>query len=398
LKVLVLNSGSSSIKFKLFDSAAWAVLAAGGVSRIGEHASELSCTWRDATGERRTSAEQIGIADHRDGLERIIHRLREQRVLGDAAELAAIGHRVVHGGEAFHAPTVVDDTVEQAIRDMIPLAPLHNPANLDGIVVARALFPDVPSVAVFDTAFHQTMPEVAYRYALPESLYREHRVRRYGFHGTSHAYVSRRAAVLLDRPPAECNLITLHLGNGASACAVRGGRSVDTSMGMTPLEGLVMGTRCGDLDPAIHFYLMQQLGLDTAGLDRLLNRESGLVGLCGDNDMREIQRRAAAGDARAELAVALTAHRIRKYLGAYYAELGRLDAVVFTGGIGENDHDLRARVCSGLENLGIRLDAAANAAADRGERSIGAGDSAVRLLVIPTDEEREIAEQSLAAV
>ena len=397
MKILVLNSGSSSIKFKLYATADWQVLAAGSVSRIGEENGEIGCAWLDGNGQEQHLNVHEAVADHRAGLEQIMRRLRESGALGESSELAAIGHRVVHGGEAFHAPTVVDDQVEGVIRDMIPLAPLHNPANLDGITVARSLFPDVPSVAVFDTAFHQTMPEVAFRYALPASLYREHRVRRYGFHGTSHGYVSRRAAEVLGKPLDACNLVTLHLGNGASACAVREGRSVDTSMGMTPLEGLIMGTRCGDLDPAIHFYLMKELGLGTDELDRLLNRESGLVGICGDNDMREIQRRAAGGDADAELAVAMTAHRLKKYLGAYYAELGRVDAVVFTGGIGENDAALRARVCSGLENMGIRLDPAANAAPDKGERRISAADSAVEVLVIPTDEERAIAEQSLEA-
>jgi acetate kinase len=398
VKILVLNSGSSSIKFKLFDSTDWTVLASGGVSRIGEEVGEARCDWLDADGQPRNRVSRDPIPDHGAGLEHIMTGLRDSGALGDAGELAAIGHRVVHGGEAFHTPTRVDDAVVQAIRDMIPLAPLHNPANLEGIVVARERFPQVPSIAVFDTAFHQTMPEVAYRYALPARLYREHRVRRYGFHGTSHAYVSKRAAGFLGKPLDACNLITLHLGNGASACAVRGGRSVDTSMGMTPLEGLVMGTRCGDLDPAIHFYLMKELGLDTASLDRILNRESGLLGICGDNDMRGIQQRAAAGDADAELAVAITAHRLRKYLGAYYAELGQVDGVVFTGGIGENDARLRERVCSGLERLGIRLDPHANAAGESGERRISASESDVALLVIPTDEEREIAEQSLAAV
>jgi acetate kinase len=305
---------------------------------------------------------------------------------------------VVHGGEGFHRPTIVDDSVAEAIRDTIPLAPLHNPANLDGILVARALFPGVPSVAVFDTAFHQTMPRTAYRYAIPEYLYKEHRVRRYGFHGTSHRYVGERAAALLGRSFADCNLITLHLGNGASATAIRGGRSVDTSMGMTPLEGLVMGTRCGDLDPAIHFYLCKNLDLDTDRLDDLLNRRSGLLGICGVNDMREIQERAEAGDDKAELAIGIAAHRLKKYIGAYYALLGRVDAIVFTGGIGENDPDMRCRACEGLEGLGIKLDDSANLGPERGERRISAPDSRVQVLVIPTNEELEIARQALEAV
>jgi acetate kinase len=253
-------------------------------------------------------------------------------------------------------------------------------------------------VAVFDTAFHQTMAPAAYRYAIPENLYREQRVRRYGFHGTSHAYVSRRAAALLGRDPADCNLITLHLGNGASAAAVRGGRSIDTSMGLTPLEGLVMGTRCGDLDPAIPFYLARNLGMDIAVLDDLLNRRSGLLGLCGANDMREIHRRIGQGDPAAALALDVFCHRLRKYLGAYWVELGRLDALVFTGGIGENDAEVRTRTCAGLEGMGIWLDAAANQVCAQVDRPISEAGSPVAVLVIPTKEELEIARQALEAV
>jgi acetate kinase len=291
----------------------------------------------------------------------------------------------------------VDDRVMAVIREMIPLAPLHNPANLAGIEVASRLFPQTPQVAVFDTAFHQTMPPASYRYALPEYLYREHRVRRYGFHGTSHAFVSRRAAAFLGKPADACNLITFHLGNGASAAAVRHGRCVDTSMGMTPLEGLVMGSRCGDIDPAIHFFLADNLGLDNGQLEDLFNRRSGLVGLCGVNDMREIRRRAETGDDRARLAIDVFCHRLKKYLGAYYAELGWLDAVVFTGGIGENDASVRAQTCAGLEELGLRLDTAANASDHTGERRVSSPRSRVAVLVIPTNEELEIALQTWQA-
>jgi acetate kinase len=252
-------------------------------------------------------------------------------------------------------------------------------------------------VAVFDTAFHQTMPRTAYRYAIPEYLYKRHRVRRYGFHGTSHRYVGERAAAFLGKPFDQCNLITLHLGNGASATAIRRGQSVDTSMGMTPLEGLVMGTRCGDIDPAIHFYLCKNLGLDYLTLDDLLNRQSGLLGICGVNDMREIQRRADQGDEKAELAIGISAHRIKKYIGAYYAELGRVDAIVFTGGIGENDADTRCRACENLENLGIKMDDIANLDPSHDERRISTVDSPVKVLVIPTNEELAIAQQTLAA-
>jgi acetate kinase len=398
VKILVLNSGSSSIKFQLFDSEAWRPLASGAVSRIGEAEGEIRAKWLDVEGREQSREDRLPIPNHQDGIDRIIAGLRRSGVLADLSELAAIGHRVVHGGERFRSPTVVDDDVAGAIRDMIPLAPLHNPANLDGIEVARRLFPQVPSVAVFDTAFHQTMPRTAYRYAIPEYLYREHRVRRYGFHGTSHHYVAERAAALLGKPFHQCNLITLHLGNGASATAIRGGKSIDTSMGMTPLEGLVMGTRCGDIDPAIHFYLCKNLGLDYETLEDLLNRQSGLLGLCGVNDMREIQRLAEEGDDRAELAIGITAHRLRKYIGAYYAELGRVDAVVFTGGIGENDADMRCRACEDLEGLGIKLDDSANLAPEGGERRISTPESRVQVLVIPTNEELAIAQQALAAV
>jgi len=397
MKILVLNSGSSSIKFQVFASDAWAVLASGAVTRIGEAESDLEGQWRTADGGTDSCRVTMPIANHQEGLERIVARLRGSGVLADA-ELGAVGHRVAHGGEAFHRPTLLDDAVVEGIRDMIPLAPLHNPANLAGIEVARRLFPQVPQVAVFDTAFHQTMPPTSYRYAIPEQLYREHRVRRYGFHGTSHHYVAARAADLLGKPLAACNLITLHLGNGASAAAIRGGRSLDTSMGMTPLEGLVMGTRCGDIDPAVHFYLGHKLGLDLDALDDLFNRKSGLTGLCGVNDMREIHRLADAGDAGAELAIGVFCHRLKKYLGAYYALLGRVDAVVFTGGIGENDAHVRARTCADLEALGIRLDEAANQAWNREARVIDDGGGQVRVLVIPTNEELQIAFEAFATV
>ncbi|MBN2885090.1 MAG: acetate kinase [Chromatiaceae bacterium] len=398
MKVLVLNSGSSSIKYQLFRVEDWSAIAFGLVARIGESEGELRLGWLDAEGEPREERATRAVADHGSGIDQILAALRDQGALGAVEELAAIGHRVVHGGPDFSAPVVIDDQVVAKLHALIPLAPLHNPGHLAGIEVARALFPGVPSVAVFDTAFHQSMPPSAYRYAIPEALYSEHRIRRYGFHGTSHQYVARRAAAVLGRAPEGCNLITLHLGNGSSATAIRAGRCLDTSMGLTPLEGLVMGTRCGDIDPAVLIYLSEHLGYDAAALDHLLNRESGLLGLCGANDMREVWRRAEAGDARAELAIEVMAHRLKKYIGAYYALLGRVDALVFTGGIGENDHRLRARVCAGLEALGIRLDDQANAAGASGERAISTPEAQVALLVIPTNEELEIARQALATV
>ncbi|MBK1703543.1 acetate/propionate family kinase [Halochromatium glycolicum] len=398
MKVLVLNSGSSSIKFQLFDRDGWGVLASGSVSRIGEAEARLRCLWEDDQGQPQVREEQGAMPDHHAGLQRIAQVLERTGTLADPSELLAVGHRVVHGGEAFHAPTLVDDDVIEAIRQVIPLAPLHNPANLDGILVARALFPSISQVAVFDTAFHQTMPRTAYRYAIPDNLYREHGVRRYGFHGTSHHYVGARAAELLGKPFEQVNLITLHLGNGASATAIREGTSIDTSMGMTPLEGLVMGTRCGDIDPAVPFYLAKHLGVDVTTLETLLNRQSGLLGLCGDNDLREIQRRAEEGDETAELALGVTAHRLKKYIGAYLAELGTVDAIVFTGGIGENSSELRARACAGLEPLGVMLDPASNTAGSNQERVLSAAKSPIKIMVVPTNEELQIAREAVQAV
>ncbi|NEX22592.1 acetate kinase [Thiorhodococcus mannitoliphagus] len=399
MKVLVLNSGSSSIKYQLFRSHDWQSIANGMVARIGEAEGEVKHKWLTPDGSQDTYQETRPIPTHAEGIDNIVACLRDNGALADVSELAAIGHRVVHGGPHFNKPVIVDDAVVEAIRDVIPLAPLHNPGHLAGIEVARRLFPRVPSVAVFDTAFHQTMAPSAYRYAIPEHLYTEHRIRRYGFHGTSHLYVAKRAAAVLDKPLSQCNLITLHLGNGASAAAIRAGACADTSMGLTPLEGLVMGTRCGDIDPAVLIYLSKHLGLDADQVDRLLNRESGLLGICGVNDMREIDRLAAAGDARAELAIGVTVHRLKKYIGAYYAELGQVDALVFTGGIGENSVRIRAAACEGLQRFGILIDDAANAAADaRGERCISASRGEVKVLVIPTNEELEIAQQAMTAV
>ena len=332
------------------------------------------------------------IADHQQAFEAIGAAMRDSGSLADVARLDGIGHRVVHGGEDFTAPTRIDGAVVERIRALSPLAPLHNPANLAGIEVCLRQFPDVPQVAVFDTAFHQTMPAHAYRYALPAHWYREHRVRRYGFHGTSHQYVAERAAEFLQRPLDELNLITLHLGNGASAAAIQQGRCIDTSMGLTPLEGLVMGTRCGDIDPAIPFYIAAETGAAPAELEAQLNQNSGLKGVCGANDMREVQRRATAGDAEAQLVIDLYCYRIKKYIGAYTAALGRVDALVFTAGIGENSPLVRASACAGLEGLGIAVDTAKNHAPRHGAAAIERADAPVRVLVIPTNEEIEIAQ------
>ena len=369
--VLVVNSGSSSLKYQLIETAGPERLARGVVERIGEP---------DA------------VPNHRVALTEVVDALGAE---GVDERVAAIGHRVVHGGDRFVEPTRIDDAVLDGIRELTPLAPLHNPANATGIEVARDLWPDLPQVAVFDTAFHATLPEHAYRYAVPEEWYTDHDVRRYGFHGTSHAYVARQAADILRRPADDLRLITLHLGNGASATAVSGGRSVDTSMGLTPLEGLVMGTRSGDLDPAVIFHVARSTGATPDEIDRTLNKASGMLGLCGDNDLRTVEERAAAGDERAQLALDVFCYRIRKYVGAYAAALGGVDGIVFTAGVGEHSPTVRAAVCDGLGWLGVTLDTHANAAS---ATVINTADSRVTVLVVPTDEELEIATSTLAVL
>lgn len=393
MSVLVINSGSSSIKFAVFDETAHRRLASGGVERIGEERGEFSL--KLASGPPDAQRRALRIDDHASGFDLVFDAVGG---IGEGlGALEAIGHRVVHGGEAFTRPARIDAEVLRAIADVELLAPLHNPANRRGIEVAMERCPELPQVAVFDTAFHQTLPEHAWRYAVPEDFYRRHQVRRFGFHGTSHRYLARRAAELLGRPPEAVNLITLHLGNGASATAIRDGRSVDTSMGFTPLEGLVMGTRCGDLDAAVPLHLLRHSDAGAADLERALNQDSGLKGLAGVNDMRELKKRRAAGDRRAELAIDLFCYRVRKYLGAYCAVLGSVDAVVFSGGIGENHADVREQCCTGLELLGIRIDVTRNAAAGDGDAVHSAG-SRVAVLVVRTDEEREIASETLATL
>jgi acetate kinase len=389
--VLVLNSGSSSLKYQLIDMADEGTLARGQVERIGgddaivRHRELTDGTWRD---DERTEP----IADHREALEAVVSALGGA---GRDRDLAAVGHRVVHGGDRFVEPTVIDDTVLAGIRELTPLAPLHNPPNAQGIEVARQLWSDVPQIAVFDTAFHATLPQRAYRYAVPEQWYEQHDVRRYGFHGTSHAYVAHRAAAVLGRPLDELRMVTAHLGNGVSLTAVDGGRSVDTSMGLSPLEGLVMGTRSGDVDATVVFHMVREAGLSLDDVEHTLNRASGLLGLCGDNDLRTIERRAAEGDDVARLALDVFCYRIRKYVGAYAASLSGLDVLVFTAGIGEHSPTVRRMVCAPLAFLGIALDDDAN---ERSDEVISADGTTPSVLVVPTDEEREIARQSLAAV
>ncbi|MER6046802.1 acetate kinase [Streptomyces sp. NPDC001793] len=395
-RVLVLNSGSSSVKYQLLDMATGSRLATGLVERIGEATSRLAHTPPASGGATRETTGPI--ADHQAALKAVADELAADGLGLDSPELAAIGHRVVHGGLKFTAPTVIDDAVLKEIERLVPVAPLHNPANITGIRTARALRPDLPQVAVFDTAFHTTMPEAAARYALDVATADAHRIRRYGFHGTSHAYVSRRTAELLGKAPEDVNVIVLHLGNGASASAVRGGRCVDTSMGLTPLEGLVMGTRSGDIDPAVTFHLKRVAGMSTDEIDELLNKKSGLVGLCGDNDMREIRRRIDEGDQQAALAFDIYIHRLKKYIGAYTAVLGKVDAVAFTAGVGENAAPVRAAAVAGLEELGMAVDASLNAVRSDEPRLISPDYARVAVAVVPTDEELEIARQTYALV
>ena len=396
MKVLVINTGSSSVKYQLFDMSRRSVLAAGVAERIGEQDGTLTHRVTAEPGKDQERKIRGTILDHRDGLKRITDLLthREFGVLRDESEISAVGHRVVHGGEAFKAPTIIDADVIAEIRRNTPLAPLHNPSNLVGIEVARTIFPDAPQVAVFDTAFHQTIPEQAYLYALPYELYENSGVRRYGFHGTSHAYVSEMAAGFLGRPLNDLNMITVHLGNGASMAALSSGRCVDTSMGMTPLEGLVMGTRTGDVDPALPFFLSRHLRMSLDQIDDLLNRKSGLKGICGTNDMREVLERAHSGDDRARSALGVYTYRIRKYIGAYYAVLGGIDCLVFTGGIGENAPIIRERCCHGLGKLGIALDPSKNHASGEGIREISTAESDVSALVVQTNEELKIAQET----
>lgn len=396
MKVLVLNSGSSSIKYQLFNRNGLAVLASGIVERIGESQGNIVHKVMEAgSDDGKIIRRSMQVADHRYGFELMGQILSETGAIRHTSELAGMGHRVVHGGEKFHAPVIITQEVIETIRGLVPLAPLHNPANLTGIQVAREYAPAVRQVAVFDTAFHQTIPQHAYLYALPRSLYEKLHVRRYGFHGTSHFFVAKAAAAHLGSSFDQTNLITLHLGNGASMAAVKNGRCVDTSMGMTPLEGLIMGTRCGDLDPAIIFYLARETGMGLKELDALLNHESGLKGICGDNDMRRIAERAVQGDGHAGLALDMFCYRIRKYIGSYMAVLGRVDALVFTGGIGENAAIVREKVCSDLAGLGIDIDRGKNLATTKGVRELQHDGNNVKVLVIPANEELEIARQTI---
>ncbi|GAA1714738.1 acetate kinase [Isoptericola hypogeus] len=393
--VLVLNSGSSSLKYQLVNPVGGEAIAAGTVERIGEPAGIVTHTF---AGNR--TRRELEVPDHGEALRLALGMFDEIGPRLADAGIYAVGHRVVHGGAEFSGPVVVDDGVVDRIEALVPLAPLHNPANVQGIRVARELLGDVPHVAVFDTAFFAALPAEAYTYAIDRKVAAEHDVRRYGFHGTSHQYVAGKVARVLGRRVQDLHTIVLHLGNGASASAVRGGVPIDTSMGLTPLEGLVMGTRSGDVDPAVVFHLARNAGMSIDELDTLLNKRSGMLGLSGVNDFRELRRLIDDGDEQAALAFDVYIHRLKKYVGAYAALLGRVDVVAFTAGVGENDTAVRAAVCEGLEGMGIAVDPERNAGPDaaQGERIISPDWTSTLVMVIPTMEELAIARQCVEAV
>ncbi|MDK8450152.1 acetate kinase [Corynebacterium mastitidis] len=391
---LVLNSGSSSIKFQLVDPANGATqppFVSGLVEQIGEPSGRITLKHQ---GNKHEVEEEI--PDHSTGLKRVFALMDEHGCGPTQVEVIAVGHRVVHGGILFSAPELITDEIVGMIRDLIPLAPLHNPANVDGIEVARALLPDIPHVAVFDTGFFHTLPPAAALYAINKDVALDNGVRRYGFHGTSHEYVSQQVPELLGLPAEAVNQITLHLGNGASAAAIRGGRAVDTSMGLTPLAGLAMGTRSGDIDPGIVFHLHRQAGMSIDEIDQLLNKQSGVKGLSGVNDFRALRSMIEAEDEDAWLAYNIYIHQLRRYIGSYMIALGRVNAITFTAGVGENDAAVRADALAGLEAYGIKVDPERNARPNEGAREISTEDSAIKVFVVPTNEELAIARYAVA--
>lgn len=392
MNVFVVNSGSSSIKYQLFRMPVEKPVCSGLAERIGLENSVITHKIFFDQGEKIIKR-TIDLADHEEGLKEIANLLTDAEigVIKKPDEIEAVGHRVVHGGETFAATTIITKKVKEKIEKLFPLAPLHNPANYLGIEVAEKIFTKAKQVAVFDTAFHQTLPEKAFRYAIPKSFYTDVHIRAYGFHGTSHKYVSERAMKYLNKPDAK--LITIHLGNGCSMAAIRNGKSVDTSMGFAPLNGLVMGTRSGDIDPAIIFHLINQLGYDPEQVNTLLNKRSGMLGLTGFSDMRDIGKAVQDGNKDAELALELYAYRIKKYIGSYAVVLNGLDAIIFTAGIGENDANTRRRICSEMEFLGIQLDAEKNKIHSTEIREINTDNCPIKILVVPTNEELEIVKQ-----
>ncbi|MBZ2171972.1 acetate kinase [Nitratidesulfovibrio sp. SRB-5] len=400
MNVLVINSGSSSIKYQLIDMTTEKALCSGLVERIGEGMGKLTHKIKpDTDAEEKIVLEQA-FANHVEGMKKVVDLITDadKGVIADKGEIYAVGHRVLLGGEEIKQSVKIDEWAKGIIRDYIPLGPLHNPANLAGIEVAEELFPHAPSVGVFDTEFHQTMPKKAYLYPLPYDLYKTLRIRRYGFHGTSHRYITKKTAEFLGKPLDELNIITCHLGNGCSMAAVKNGRCVDTTMGITPLEGLMMGTRCGDIDPALVPFLMEKKDWSGAEIDTVMNKQSGLKGICGMNDMRDIHAAREKGDEMAELAFQMFVYRIRKYIGSFAVVVGKLDAIVFTAGIGENDDLVRAAVCKDMDILGIDIDEAVNAKRSGQARHIGKPGQRVPVLVVPTNEELEIAQTTVAVL
>lgn len=401
MKILVLNSGSSSLKYQLIDTDTEEVLAKGLAERIG--LADGGGKIKHETAANGKTEIEVDMPDHEVAMDRVFALLTDPELgaVKSTDEISAVGHRVVHGGEKFSHPVIVDEAVLEEIDKMSVLAPLHNPPNLKGITACMRLMPGVPQVAVFDTAFHATMPDYAYTYALPYKYYTDYGVRRYGFHGTSHRYVTGQALDMLEKSGvdrAKSKIITCHLGNGCSMTAVVGGKVIDTSMGMTPAEGLVMGTRSGDLDPAILLYLARELGASPNDIDDLINKKSGLLGVSGvSSDMRDVETAAEQGNKRSELALSIFCYRIKKYIGAYVAAMGGLDAVVFTGGIGENDNTVRARVCKGMEYLGLELDQEKNNNL-RGPADISKPSSRAKILLVPTNEELMIARETAQVV
>ena len=397
MNILVVNAGSSSIKYQLIDMTTEEPLSSGLVERIGlEEGIITHKTF--VNGEEKKTKEVFPIADHTVGLKRVAELLVDKKVgvISDPSEIQAVGHRLVHGGEAFTKTVVITDEVKEKVKELFPLAPLHNPANLIGVEVAEKVFPNATQIGVFDTAFHQTMPELAFRYAVPNEMYTEMGIRKYGFHGTSHKFVSERAAEYLKNPKAK--IVTIHLGNGASMAAVDGGVCKDTSMGIGPLNGLIMGTRSGDIDPSIIFYLVEQKGYSVSEVSKILNKESGMKGLTGDTDMRDVEARYLKGEKDAILAYEMYAYRIQQYIGKYAATLNGLDAIVFTAGIGENDAIVRSLVCKNMEYFGLEIDEDLNSKRSKEIREINIDGGSTKILVIPTNEELEIARQSFQLV
>ena len=397
MKILVLNCGSSSLKYQLIDMSNEEVLCVGLVERIGIEGSVLK---QEKDGVEGKLIVEQPMKNHQDAIKLVLDAVVDPQYGGvkDIKEVEAVGHRVVHGGEKFAGSVLITDEVKAALEECIELAPLHNPANIMGIEACEAILPGVPMVGVFDTAFHQTMPKSSYLYGLPHELYTKYGVRRYGFHGTSHRYVSQRAAAMLGKNIEDCKIITCHLGNGASVAAIDGGKSVDTSMGFTPLEGLIMGTRCGDIDAAILPFLMEKEGLDAKGLSNLMNKESGVYGMTGiSSDFRDIEDAAAQNNELAQVALESYAKKVKKYIGSYAAEMNGVDAVVFTAGVGENGIDMRADIMANMDFLGMKLDEEANKVRGK-ERVISTEDSKVKILLIPTNEELMIARDTLELV